>query len=174
MCAVPCAALSPIRTLFAESSRRTGVLLSSGQNPLLCYSQHGTTNNCMQICMGTERKGQVGRAYWQVAMRYNVHSIFHTTCCESRCRLLAHRCSIPLFSLLHAVRCLPRAACCTLRAAGCMPLAVRVCDAFCGLHATYCSLFLASCSSYVCCMLYAVSSLVCAACCLLPAQSPRL
>ena len=44
MCAVPCAALGPIRTLFEESSRCAGVLLMSGQNLLLRYTQHITTS----------------------------------------------------------------------------------------------------------------------------------
>jgi hypothetical protein len=44
MCAVPCAALGPIRTLFAELPKCEGVLLSSGQNPLFCDTQHATTS----------------------------------------------------------------------------------------------------------------------------------
>ena len=38
----------------------------------------------MQICMGTERNGQVGRTYCQVAMRYKVCRVLHV----ARCRVL--------------------------------------------------------------------------------------
>ena len=43
----------------------------------------------------------------------------------------------------HRKHRLLRAACCTLRAAGCWPLPVPLCAAFCGLHATYCPQFVA-------------------------------
>ena len=38
----------------------------------LLYSTWYHEHNYIQICMGTERNGQVGRTYWQMAMRYKV------------------------------------------------------------------------------------------------------
>jgi len=66
-------------------------LLSASRTLALLYSTWFHQKNCMmQICMGTERNGQVVRTYWQAAMRF---------CAAASCML--------------------RAACCGLRAACC-------------------------------------------------------
>ena len=63
----------------------------------LLYSTWYHEHNCMmQICMGTERNGQVGRTYWQAAMRYKVCHVY--TCYTPlpvlpRCMLYAASCA---------------------------------------------------------------------------------
>ena len=67
----------------------------------LPYSTWYHEHNCMmQICMGTERNGQVGRTYWQAAMRYKVCHVLHVVHCREmhahvvRCRELHSACRV--------------------------------------------------------------------------------
>ena len=71
-------------------------LLPTSRTLALLYSTWFHQHSCMQICMGTERNGQVGRTYWQAAMRYKVCHVY--TCYTPlpvlpRCMLYAASCA---------------------------------------------------------------------------------
>ena len=158
MCAVPCAAFGPNRTLLEESSRCASVLLPSRQKPLLCYTQHRTTSTIIRRyvwALNATAKLAVLIGKWQT--RYNVHSKLFSPCC----RLLSahHLLQAPISILLLSAACPLLAACCMLHNVCCRLLAV-VDDMF---HTTPCSLLPASRLYIACCTLFAVSCVLLAA-----------
>ena len=124
--------------------------------PSLCYTQHGTTRTI--ICRYVWALNATAKWAYVLPFVNEVPDVPRDTC-----------------SLL------PSVACCALRAAGCMPLAVLPRAAIVDdmLHTAPCFLLPASCMYAACCMLFAVSCVLPAACrlplaaCRLPpAQNP--